>query len=539
MGPGAGPGERTGGAVGAMLESRRMPGRDQDGSAPALPAPAPRDLSSEPDLAPTTWLAGRPLADLTAGLLGRIVGDPGVRVTGVEYRSDQVRPGSVFFCVPGTRVDGHDYAAAAVAAGAVAVVGERELALPEGVAQVVVPSVREAMGPVSAAFYGRPADHMTVVGITGTNGKTTTTYLLESVFRAAGLVPGVVGTTGVRIDGEPEPFPRTTPEAPDLHRLLARMRERGVRVVAMEVSSHGLHQHRVGGVRYACAVLPNLPQDHLDYHGSLAEYFRAKAMLFTPQMAKRAAVNLDSPAGARLLDTGVPTVTYGLAEGADVRAEEVHTDASGLSFRVGTLAVRSRLRGRFNVSNCLAALAAARSVGIDEAAAAEGIGAVAGVPGRLEPVEAGQDFLVLVDYAHTPDSLENVLRAARPLARGRVIVVFGCGGDRDRGKRPLMGRVATTLADLTVVTSDNPRSEDPLAIVAEIEAGARGGRGRYLVEPDRREAIRLALTEAGAGDVVVIAGKGHETGQEFAGGRVVPFDDRVVAAEELRRGLPR
>ncbi|MDP9342342.1 MAG: UDP-N-acetylmuramoyl-L-alanyl-D-glutamate--2,6-diaminopimelate ligase [Actinomycetota bacterium] len=482
-----------------------------------------------------TPFADRPLADLTAGLPGRTVGDADVRVTGVTYRSDQVEPGDLFFCVPGTRVDGHEFAPEAAAAGAVAVVAERELALPGHVAQVVVPSVREAMGPVSAAFYGRPADRMTVVGITGTNGKTTTTYLLESVFRAAGLAPGVVGTTGVRIDGQPEPFPRTTPEAPDLHRLLVRMLEHGVRAVAMEVSSHGLHQHRVGGFRFACAVFTNLTQDHLDYHDTMEEYFRAKAMLFTPEIAERAAVNLDSPEGRRLVDTGVPTVTYGVAEGADVRGEDVHTDASGLAFRVGTLEVRSRLRGLFNVSNCLAALAAARSVGIEDAATAEGIGVLAGVPGRLEPVEAGQDFLVLVDYAHTPDSLENVLRAARPLAKGRVIVAFGCGGDRDRGKRPLMGEVATTLADLTVVTSDNPRSEDPLAIVAEIERGARRGRGRYVVEPDRREAIRMALGEAEAGDVVVIAGKGHETGQEFAGGMVVPFDDRIVAAEELRR----
>jgi UDP-N-acetylmuramoyl-L-alanyl-D-glutamate--2,6-diaminopimelate ligase len=475
-----------------------------------------------------------PLAGLVAGLPGRIVGDPGVPVAGLTYGSDQVRPGYLFFCVRGTRVDGHDFAARAARSGAVAVLAERELALPDRVAQVVVPSVREAMGPVSAAFHGRPADRMIMVGITGTNGKTTTTYLLESVFRAAGLRPGVVGTTGVRIDGRPEPFPRTTPEAPDLHRLLAKMVDRGVQAVAMEVSSHGLHQHRVGGIRFACAVFTNLTQDHLDYHGSLQEYFRAKAMLFTPEMAERAAVNHDSPEGRRLVRPDLPTLTFGTSDGSGVRADDVVTDASGLSFRVGPLVVRSRLRGLFNVSNCLAALAAARSVGIEDQAIVRGIGALAGVPGRLEPVEAGQGFLVLVDYAHTPDSMENVLLAARPLADGRVILAFGCGGDRDRGKRPLMGEVATRLADLTVVTSDNPRSEDPLAIVAQIEEGARRGGGRYVVEPDRRAAIRLAVSEARSGDVVLVAGKGHETGQEFAGGRVVPFDDRVVAAEELR-----
>jgi len=503
---------------------------------PAPLGPALRDLSTTAELASMTGTSGRRLADLVAGLPARFVGDADVRVTALTYRSDQAGPGSLFFCVPGDHVDGHDFAAAAAAGGAVAVVGERDLShrVPGRVAQAVVPSVREAMGPISAEFYGRPADGMTVVGVTGTNGKTTTTYLLESVFRAAGLPPGVVGTTGVRIDGEPEPFPRTTPEAPDLHRLLAKMADGGVRAVAMEVSSHGLHQHRVGGVRYACAVFTNLTQDHLDYHGTLEEYFRAKAMLFTPEMAERAAVNLDSPEGRRLLDTGVPTLTYGLADGADVRADDVRTDASGLSFRVGPVAVRSRLRGMFNVSNCLAALAASQSVGIEDDVAAEGIEALVGVPGRLEPVEAGQDFLVVVDYAHTPDSVENVLRAARALATGRVIVAFGCGGDRDRGKRPLMGEVATRLADLTIVTSDNPRSEDPLAIVREIEAGARRGGGRYAGGPDRRAAIAAAVATARPGDVVVIAGKGHETGQEFEGGRTIPFDDRLVAAEELR-----
>ncbi len=454
-----------------------------------------------------------------------------MHVRALCYRSSDVIPGSLFFCVPGSLRDGHEFAAEAVARGADALVVDRWL--PVDVPQVRVPSVREAMGPVSAAFFGRPADRMRLVGVTGTNGKTTTTFLLEATFRAAGIVPAVVGTTGVRIDGDPIPFPRTTPEAPDLQSLLARMLDRGVGAVAMEVSSHGLHQHRVDGMRYAVAAFTNLTQDHLDYHASMEEYFEAKARLFTPAMTDHAVVNLDSPEGRRLVRDDLPTTTFGLEAGADVRASDVETTARGISFHVGPVAIRSGLRGSFNVENCLAAFATARVLGIDEATAAEAISQVDQVPGRVETVEAGQDFLVMVDYAHTPDSLANVLRATRPLTPGRLIVVFGCGGDRDRAKRPLMGRVATTLGDLTVLTSDNPRSENPRGIIAEIEPGAREGGGAYVVEPDRRGAIRFALREARTGDAVVIAGKGHETYQELAD-RTIPFDDREVAAAELR-----
>jgi UDP-N-acetylmuramoyl-L-alanyl-D-glutamate--2,6-diaminopimelate ligase len=476
----------------------------------------------------------RPLSELVAGLREKDVrGDPAGSVTAVAYRSSDVGPGALFFCVPGTQRDGHEFAGEAATAGARTVVVERWLDLPVGVTQVLVPSVRRAMGPIASEFYGRPADRLLLVGVTGTNGKTTTTYLLERVFEAAGMRAGVIGTTGVRMAGRPVPIERTTPEAPDLHGLLARMDREGVRAVAMEVSSHGLDQHRVGGARYRCAVFTNLSQDHLDYHRSLEEYFRAKALLFTPEMSDRAAINHDSPEGRSLVRPEVPALTYGVEPGADLRAADIDLRPDGLSFRVDGLEVRSRLRGGFNVHNCLAALAASRQVGIDDGAAVAGIWALPGVPGRLEPVEAGQPFQVLVDYAHTPDSVENVLRAARPLAgAARVIVVLGCGGDRDRGKRPLMGEAATRLADLSIITSDNPRSEDPPAIIAEIEPGARRGGGRYVVEPDRRSAIRLALEEAAPGDVVVVAGKGHETGQEFAD-RTIPFDDRIVAREEL------
>jgi UDP-N-acetylmuramoyl-L-alanyl-D-glutamate--2,6-diaminopimelate ligase len=476
----------------------------------------------------------RPLRELLSGVAGATsLGDDGTTVRALAYRTDDVERGSLFFCVPGSRTDGHDHAPEAVTRGASALVVDHGLAL--GVAQAIVPSVREAMGPVSAAFYGNPSASMRVVGVTGTNGKTTTTYLLEAVLRAGGRSPGVIGTTGIRLDGRVVPFPRTTPEAPDLHRLLAELRDAGVDAIAMEVSSHGLDQQRVGGVRFAVAVFTNLTQDHLDYHPSMDAYFDAKATLFTAGYSDRAVVNIDHDAGRRLVERigdELPILTYGVVEDADVRARDVEATADGIAFTVDGTRVGSPLRGWFNVENALAALAAGRALGIDDADAAEAIGAVPGVPGRVEPVDAGQDFLVLVDYAHTPDSVENVLRSARPLARGRVIVVLGCGGDRDRAKRPLMGGAATANADLAILTSDNPRSEDPLAILAEMEPGAREGRGAYEIEPDRRTAIRSAVSRARAGDVVVIAGKGHEPYQELAD-RTIAFDDRVVAAEEL------
>ena len=450
----------------------------------------------------------------------------------VVFDSREVRPGSLFCCVPGAIDDGHAYAAAAVEAGAAALLVERwldDVAAP----QVRVPSVREAMGAVAAVVFGDPAASLSMAGITGTNGKTTTTYLLESIWRAAGVRPGVIGTTGARVDGEPVPLARTTPEAPDLHRLLARMRAAGVDGVAMEVSSHALAQHRVGGVRFDAAAFTNLSQDHLDFHPSMEAYFAAKASLFTPARTACAVVNLDDAWGRRLLQNpAVPTTTYGLDPGADLRATDVSSTVEGLAFRVEDVAFRSRLRGMFNVSNCLAAVALGRALGITLEVAAHGLAAVEGVPGRVEPIEEGQDFLVVVDYAHTPDSIRSVLQAARPLVSGRLIVVFGCGGDRDRAKRPLMGAAATSLADLTIVTSDNPRSEDPLAIVADIEPGAREGGGDFVVELDRRAAIGLAVERARPGDVVVIAGKGHEPYQEI-GGDTVPFDDRQVAREAL------
>jgi UDP-N-acetylmuramoyl-L-alanyl-D-glutamate--2,6-diaminopimelate ligase len=476
----------------------------------------------------------RPLRELLAALpAAEVVGDLDVHVSGIAHRSDDVRPGWLFFCVPGSSVNGHVYAGRAAAAGAVAVVVDHPVDVPSSVAQVVVPTVREAMGPVAAAFYGFPSRAMLMVGITGTAGKTTSTYIMERVFRAADRVPGVIGTTGVRVGGAKEAYDRTTPEAPDLQRYLADMRDRGVTAVAMEVSSHGLHQHRVGGIRYDCAVFTNLSHDHLDYHGSMEEYFETKARLFTPDMAERAAVNHDSPEGRRLAAGPIPVLTYGLGPGADVRGLDVRVGPDGIRFRVGRLEVRSGLLGEANVSNCLAVVAAARQAGIEDDVTVRGIAELSSVPGRMEAVDAGQPFRVVIDYAHKPGGLENALRSSRSLAgERRVICVIGCGGDRDRVKRPVMGAVAARLGDLTVLTSDNPRSEEPMDIIREMEPGARREGGRYLVEADRRAAIRLALQEARPGDVVIIAGKGDEVGQEFAD-RTIPFDDRIVAREEL------
>ena len=457
-------------------------------------------------------------------------GEASASVDEVAFDSRHVAPGALFFCVRGASADGHDFAQEAIRSGAAALVVERWLDLD--VAQILVPSVRQAMGPMSAVVLGEPARSMTIVGVTGTNGKTTVVHLLDAVFRAAGHRTGAIGTVGAHVAGEPVPIARTTPEAPDLHRLLRRMRDAGVTMVAMEVSSHALDQGRVGGLRFDAAIFTNLSQDHLDHHGSMESYFAAKATLFTRDRAKHAVVNLDDAWGRRLLDVPVPITTFGLDPAADVVAEDVRTEPDGLAFRVDGREVTSSLRGGFNVSNCLAAIACSGLVGVDPDDAIRGLANAGQVSGRMEPVDAGQRFLVVVDYAHTPDSIRTVLAAARPLATGRVIVVFGCGGDRDRAKRFPMGAAATEGADLTVITTDNPRSEDPLDIIAEVERGATEGGGPYVVEPDRRAAIRLALSHAHPGDVVVVAGKGHEAEQELAD-RSIPFDDRVVVREEL------
>jgi UDP-N-acetylmuramoyl-L-alanyl-D-glutamate--2,6-diaminopimelate ligase len=407
------------------------------------------------------------------------------------------------------------------------------------VPQLLVADARVAMALAADAFFGRPTRELEVAGVTGTNGKTTTAFLLYSILAAAGRRPGLLGTVEMRVGGERRAVQRTTPEAIDLQRTFREMLEAGDRSCAMEASSHGSELKRLLGVRFAALVFTNLSQDHLDLHRTMEAYFAAKRRLFTePDPDGRrppAAVNVGDAHGRALAEElralGDEPLTFGLVEDAGVRAEELELTPSGARFRAGRLRLQTRLRGRFNVENVLASVAAARLLGIEDEAIVRGIEHVGGVPGRFEAVDEGQPFVVLVDYAHTPEALEKVLAEARGLAAGRLTCVFGCGGDRDRAKRPLMGAAASGLADRVVVTSDNPRSEDPLAIIEEIAAGIDGD---YEIEPDRAAAIAAALEQAGEGDVVVIAGKGHEGGQELAD-RTIPFDDREVAREALRR----
>src|SRR5829696_2795350 len=457
-------------------------------------------------------------------LMGR--GAPEVEISALAYSSNSVTPGTLFFCVPGFTSDGHDFAPEAVKRGAVALVTERKLDL--GVPELVVEDVRAAMGPAAARFYGDPTAQLEVIGITGTNGKTTTAFLVRHLLEAAGRQVGLLGTVKRVVGGVEEHVERTTPEAIDLQATFKRMLDAGDQAVAMEVSSHALELGRVAGIRFGARVFTNLTQDHLDFHETMEAYFAAKRRLFEEPGVS--IVNVDDDYGRRFVAEFPGALTFGIEQDADYRPRDIEFDFTGSRFVLdtpdGTIEVRSPLPGLFNVLNVVGAIAAVRSLGVDTIS----LDGFARVPGRFEPVDEGQDFGVLVDYAHTPDSLENVLRAARELTRGRLHVVFGAGGDRDRGKRPLMGAAATRLADHVLVTSDNPRSEPPEAIIDEIMAGAGPGAAR---DPDRRRAIHAAIESAEPGDVVVIAGKGHEQGQEFEGGRTEPFDDLSVAREAL------
>jgi UDP-N-acetylmuramoyl-L-alanyl-D-glutamate--2,6-diaminopimelate ligase len=440
-----------------------------------------------------------------------VLGRPWAEVRDLAYDAGAVTPGALFFAVHGERADGHDFAPDAVERGAVAIVVERPLDL--SVPQIVVRDSRAAMAPAADVFFGEPTRELEVVGVTGTSGKTTTSFLLFAILAAAGRRPGLLGTVEARVGGERRGVVRTTPEAIDLQRLFREMLDAGDRSCAMEASSHASVLHRLDRVRFAALVFTNLSQDHLDFHGDMESYFEAKRRLFVAEPRPVAVVNVGDDYGRRLAEELPEAITFS--------AEEV--DALD--------GVKLRLRGRFNVENALGALCAARALGIDDDAIRRGLESVRGVPGRFESVEAGQPFHVIVDYAHKPDALENVLRAARELADGnRVICVLGAGGDRDRGKRPVMGRLASLLGDVAIVTSDNPRSEDPDAIVAEIVSGVDG---EVEIELDRAAAIARAVEIARPGDVVVIAGKGAEQGQEFAD-RTVPFDDREAAKDALR-----
>jgi UDP-N-acetylmuramoyl-L-alanyl-D-glutamate--2,6-diaminopimelate ligase len=442
-------------------------------------------------------------------------------VTDLAYDTRAVVPGALFFCVPGERADGHDFAAEAVERGAVALVVERPLEL--SVPQLVVISARSAMPIAADEFFERPTEDLLLAGVTGTTGKTTTSFLLFSIFEAAGMQPGLTGTIESRIGGEARPAVRTTPEAIDLQRTFRAMLDAGDRSCAMEATSHGSELGRLERVRFRALAFTNLSQDHLDFHESMERYFEAKRRLFTEhEPAPPAAVNVGDEWGRRLADElrrldRAPVLTYGTMPEAEL---QMHPALE-----------RSRLVGSFNVENVLAAAAVSRLLGVPEEAVVEGVARLSGVPGRFEAVDEGQHFKVIVDYSHKPGALDAILRTARKLTSGRLICVFGAGGDRDRGKRPLMGRVATELADLTIVTSDNPRSEAPLAIIDEILGGVVGP---AEVEPDRRAAIATAIGGAHEGDVVVIAGRGAEQWQDV-GDRKIPFDDREVAREELRR----
>jgi UDP-N-acetylmuramoyl-L-alanyl-D-glutamate--2,6-diaminopimelate ligase len=467
-------------------------------------------------------------------------------VTGVTLDSRDVRPGDLYAALPGSRAHGADFAAAAAAAGAVAVLTDpagAARALAAGLPALVVDLPRDRLGEVAALVYGRPAERLLLVGVTGTNGKTTTAFLLEAGLRAAGHRTGLVGTVETRVAGEVLPSERTTPEAPDVQALLALMVERGCTAAAMEVSSHALALGRVDGTVFDVAVFTNLSQDHLDFHATIEDYYGAKATLFTPARSRTAVVCVDGPSGRRLAgEATVPVTTYTATAGpADWRASGLHLDAEGARFVVEGPAgerapARVRLAGGFNVANALGAVVALVTAGLPLAAAVAGVGAVEGVPGRMERVDAGQPFLALVDYAHTPEAVETLLAAVRAVTAGRVVVVLGCGGDRDPFKRPLMGAAAVLGADVAVLTNDNPRSEDPARIIEAMLEGARAvapdAADRVVVEPDRAVAIALAVARARPGDAVVVAGKGHEQGQEQAG-VVRAFDDRV----ELRRAL--
>ena len=434
-----------------------------------------------------------------------------VEVSDLAYDARSVGPGALFFAVPGERADGHDFAAGAVERGAVALVVERRLDLP--VPQVVVRDTRAAMAPAADVFFGEPTRELEVVGVTGTSGKTTTSFLLFAILAAAGRRPALLGTVEARVGGERRGVVRTTPEAIDLQRVFREMLDAGDRSCAMEASSHASVLHRLDCVRFAALVFTNLSQDHLDFHGDMEAYFEAKRRLFLVEPRPIAVVNVGDEHGRRLAQELPKAIMFS----AD--------DASALD------GVELRLQGRFNVENALGALHAARALGIGDDAIRQGLESVRGVPGRFESVDAGQPFHVIVDYAHKPDALEKVLRAARDVAgENRVLCIVGAGGDRDRGKRAVMGQLASELADLVIVTSDNPRSEDPEAIAAEIVAGVAG---EVEVELDRAKAIGRAVELAQPGDVVLIAGKGAEQGQEFAD-RTVPFDDREAAKDALR-----
>ncbi len=486
-------------------------------------------------------------------LVSRIVGDGSVRLSALATDSRKVEPGHLFICMRGHTVDGHDFADQAVRSGAVALIAERDLEL--GVPTLIVPNTRYAMAVIASRFYGYPSKSLKVIGVTGTNGKTTTTYLINKILNDYGARTGLMGTIRIEIGDEAFDANRTTADAVELQGYFRRMLDAGCTHCVMEVSSHALEQGRVKGVRFRTAVFTNLTQDHLDYHGTLERYRDAKGLLFSrlgnsdaadPYERKVAILNRDDSGFAHFAGlTAAQLLSYGIEHEADVRATDVRLTGKGVSFRVCTFAGDIELElsmiGKFNVYNALAAIAAAMAEGIPLERIKESLESVQGVDGRVQPVDEGQPYSILVDYAHTPDGLQNVLETVKEFAKGKIITVFGCGGDRDRTKRPIMGRIAATYSDYVIVTSDNPRSEEPEAIIRDIEQGISDygyPASRYVRMTERKAAIEKAIEMAGPEDVVLIAGKGHETYQIIKG-VTYPFDDRIVARDAVRRSLSR
>ncbi len=461
-----------------------------------------------------------------------VAGDGRAVVDDLAVDARRVRPGSVFFCVRGFGVDGHDWAAEAVANGAVALVVERHLDLPAP--QILVADARAALATVADEYWGRPTETLPIIGVTGSSGKTTVAYLLHSILEAAGRRPGLYSTIQTQIGPERTPSRPWTPVAFHLQGAFRSMLDGGNLSCAMEATSYDSDLRRLDRIRFAALVFTNLGHDHLDYHGTFEHYFAAKRRLFL-EGRPPAAINVDDAYGRRLLSElrergHERLLTFGLSPEAEISPEELDLSPQGARLRVGGLELHTPLLGAFNIENVLAAVAGARLLGVSDDAIAAGISALESVPGRMELIDEGQPFSVFVDYAHKPEALEAVLRTARTLTEGRVLCVFGCGGDCYRGKRPMMGRIASSLSDVVILTTDNPRGEDPRKIVEEIAAGAVPDE----VELDRRRAIERAVELAQPGDIVIVAGRGHETEQELAGGRTAPLDDREVVREVLR-----
>ncbi|HHY82698.1 MAG TPA: UDP-N-acetylmuramoyl-L-alanyl-D-glutamate--2,6-diaminopimelate ligase [Clostridiales bacterium] len=467
----------------------------------------------------------------------RTEGSLDIDIKEIFYDSRQVTPGSLFFCIEGYKADGHDFAPMAVEKGAVAVLLQKDVKLPDGITKVFVEDTRKSMGYISSAFYGNPTENLILFGVTGTNGKTTTTYMIKSILEQSGKKTGLIGTITNMIGDRKIPAERTTPESPDLQKLFHEMLQEKADAAVMEVSSHSLELSRVVGCIFEVGIFTNLTQDHLDFHGTLDNYREAKAKLF--DQSRIAVINVDDESGRMILDRlESHAFTYGIYKPADIFARDIEITAEGVSFNLhilgGKIGVNLRIPGIFSVYNALAAASACYAAGVSLDDIQAGLESIRGVPGRFELLDTGTDYSVILDYAHTPDGLENILKTARDLTQGRIVTLFGCGGDRDSAKRPLMGEVTGKYSDFCIVTSDNPRSEDPMKIINDILPGLKKTGCPYIVIEDRRQAIEYALKNAKKNDVIILAGKGHETYQQIKG-KTIHFDEKEIVAEILGR----